>query len=409
MLARVGLERHGRCADQGWWSDVPSIQAANRRRFHAYKRSALAITNGLVRAALTSAPPDALMLARRFPPYGRYSIYRACTRSRRLLQLADAFPFLAYRIAAQNSHSVKEAMWLINSGVKLRTVAGLMQVPMALRKVKPGAIGAAGTLLDSDYEIENLCELIHAALPADTAGQRRWLRALSWASALGGPYVEWVARNSHQLGDTNETTIAQVADIRDWVRACYISGIPRHVQRALRPRGLSDVGEQHVTRPFSPDMSIATVRDLCGQWHEAVALSDPKTTVPLPSPWRGPDTIDALNITPLDTVAAIAAEGRAMHHCAAVLIAKIREGDSYLFSAREGETRIATVEVGRVGENSVSIVQMRGSCNALLPKPLQACLMRWARQKDKWRLPNREIPRASPWVVAAPCDDDLPF
>ena len=65
----------------------------------------------------------------------------------------------------------------------------------------------------------------------------------------------------------------------------------------------------------------------------------------------------------------------------------------------DGKTRIATVQVQRYGEDGISIAQMRGPCNAILPKPLQAQIVRWARQKDKWTLPGRE-PRGrtrNPW------------
>ena len=289
MLARAGFERHGPDSMQGWWSNVPAVQAANRRRYHAFKRSAVAITNGLVRKALTAAPRDALMLARRFPTRLRFRIYVGCTRSRRMMQLAEAFPFLASLIARQPPLAwAAEAVQLVEAGARRQErSAGLVQQPMALRKVKPGAVLVAARLFDHDCEpVENVDELIHGFLPEGMAAQRRWFLALSPAARLGGPYVQWVARTSHLLGTTTQTTLAQVSDASDWVRASYIAGMPKHVQRALGHR--PDASEQHVTRQFSPDMSITTVRELSGQWHEAVALSNPRLNVNLPAPWRGP-------------------------------------------------------------------------------------------------------------------------
>jgi hypothetical protein len=54
---------------------------------------------------------------------------------------------------------------------------------------------------------------------------------------------------------------------------------------------------------------------------------------------------------------------------------------------RDGDKRIATVEVERLNGTGVSIAQMRGPCNAILPKPLQTRLSRWLRRGD-WVLPK---------------------
>ena len=408
MLARAGFKRHGRGSMQRWWSDVPAIQAANRRRYFGLKYNAVAITNSLIRKALAAAPPDALRLARRFPPSRRFSIYRATSRSARLLQLADVFPLLAFIIINDRNARIAEARQLVEAGTRLRNIASLLQVPMALRNVQPGAVFEAGiALFNRDNHVENFDKLSHA-MPQGTSAQRRWFQALSQANDLGGPYVEWAARNSHRLGTTADAILAQVADIRDWVRASYIVGTPRHVQRALRSGGGPEVGEQHVTRRFSADMSVATVRELSGQWHEAVALSNPDINHSLPVPWRGADTLGEISVVPLDTAAAIVAEGRSMHHCAATLLGKVRRGESYLYSVREGEARVATVEVCRsFGNGSILIAQMRGPCNSILAKPLQTRIKRWASQKDRWPRPPEWPARTSPSFFDD--DNEIPF
>jgi PcfJ-like protein len=397
MLARARLQRHGYSGPGPWWSDAPEIQAANRRRFHALKHKAIVITNSLVRQALVAAPPDALRLARRFSPMKRFSVYRAISRSSRMMQLTEVFPLLAWQIIT-NDHA--EAQRLVEAGAKLNTIASLMKVPMAFRGLKPGAVFS---LLDWFAELKD--ELIYATLPTTTLAQRRWLLAVSQSTAVGGTYVDWTARNCHLLGcTTGNATAVHVSDIGDWVRASYIVGVPKHVRRALSGGRFSyeSFGDEHITRPFSPDMSVNTVKELSSAWHEAVALSDPKTNVPLPAPWRGATSIGDISVVPLDTAAAIAAEGRAMHHCARTIIPKVKSGDSYLFSARDGDQRIATIEVTRNGEK-ISINQMRGACNSMLPKPLQAKLTRWAGERDKWNLPIREP------VKAVHFGDDIPF
>jgi hypothetical protein len=183
-----------------------------------------------------------------------------------------------------------------------------------------------------------------------------------------------------------------VSDLGDWVRASHNAETGHRVSIDGNPFAQDfETGEQYITRRFSPDMSVATVRKLSGEWHEAVALSNPKNNVTLPVPWRDAEMVGALSIVPLDTAAAIVSEGRTMHHCAATLIDKVRLGESYLFGARDGEAHVATVEVRRANGHGVTIAQMRGPYNAVLPKPVQAQLTRWVRQRDKWQLPASAV------------------
>jgi hypothetical protein len=400
LLARAGFQRESwQPAGPGaWWSDIPTIQNANRRRYHGLRRTAVAITNKLIRQALTAAPAEALKLARRFPLKKRFKVYRAITRSPRMMQLAEVFPLLAWQIINKDHAETKQ---LVEAGAKLNTIASLMKVPMAFRGLKPGAVFHYQSGIFAELEEK----VVHATLPPTTGRQRQWLAAVFQATKIGGPYVEWTARNYHLLGcATINAAAAHVFDISDWVRASYVAGVPKYIQQLLNrqlPHGIDlDLGQQCVTRRFSPDMSVATVKELSSAWHEATTLSDPKTNVPLPAPWRSATKIGDISVVPLDTAAAIAAEGRAMHHCARTLIAKVKSGDSYLYSAREGDQPIATIEVGRNGEQ-IFITQMRGPCNSILPQPQQAKLTRWVLERDKWNLPIRE-----PVVTV---DSDIPF
>jgi hypothetical protein len=404
MLAKKGLDRHQ--TQPNWWSSDPVAQGDNRRMFHGLKRSALAVTNALVRRALTSAPPDALKIARRFPISRRWKIYRSVARSQRMLQLADAFPLLAVAIVYEpDKDRSAEAHRLLEAGVRLNKIAGLMDVSMAWRGLKPGAMSR----LSSVPELKD--HVIYDTMPSSLPAQRRWLVAIRTSLLVGGPYTEWVARNYHLFDCPRFDVLAgRISDIGDWVRASYIVGVPKHVQRALGhlTYRFGSLGEDHVTRLFSPDMSVATVTDLSGAWHEAVALSDPKVQAPLPKPWREAAKIGDLDIVPLDTAAAIAAEGRAMHHCARTLLPSVRHNLSYLYSVRKGDERVATVEVMRApnGEG-VSIRQMRGIANSILPVPLQTKLRKWAGERDRWKI---QPPISMPARPAnALFDDEIPF
>ena len=401
MLDRAGVARSG--FTPGEWPSLDSVaHASDRRRWHAYRRSAYAIVNNLVREALAVAPAEALRAARRFPLKRRGEVYQAITASPRMLQLADTFPALLAGIVGAPGPVRDEAVGLVERGAKLGVLAEHARLPLALRKCRPGVVGMALSLhadrLTGDPDVD-LGRLVRAFLPATTQAQRRWFGAVRQAWHIGGPYLDWVARHALELGATRAAAGASVSDIADWVRAGYIAGIPKHTLRAIGQHvGTEGVG--FVTRAFCPSMAVRTVRDLSGAWHEAVALSGTYAQKALPPPWRDAETIAGLTITPLSTAAEIAAEGRAMHHCAKTLIPKVACGEAYLFGVRRGDKRIATVEVGR-SYGSVAIAQMRGLSNALLDSDLQRTLRRWAGQQTKWRSkPAREAPVPPPWARA---------
>ena len=149
-----------------YWSSDKKQQDRNRQIYHGLRLGSLHVINKLIDRVLREvADQDALKVARRFAFRQGYreSIYRAGAKSRRALQLAETFPVLALavfggearhwhehrvtdfdfeKIEAEESETarrVQEATDLIERGARLRDVAAVMQIPMALRCVKPGA------------------------------------------------------------------------------------------------------------------------------------------------------------------------------------------------------------------------------------------------------------------------------
>ena len=130
--------------------------------YHGLRRPSLNAINHLVGRALEeAADADAVKAARRFSFEHRERIYRAAALSRRALQLTETFPVLALAIyserwqarrygepsdteirfnseAADLSSRKTEAMHLVDRGARLRDVAGVMNIPITLRHIKPG-------------------------------------------------------------------------------------------------------------------------------------------------------------------------------------------------------------------------------------------------------------------------------
>jgi PcfJ-like protein len=370
-----------------YWSRDKKQQHRNRQIYHGLRRGSLHSINKLISVALQeAADPDALKVARRFPFRYRELIYCAGARSLRAMQLAQAFPVLALavyardiaphwskhedpytidsveaemdRLAAevrQYAKRAREATALIERGARLRDAAAVMRIPMALRRVKPGAAHLAVACHHPEWVI--------SYMPDSLPRMRIWLRAVHHAHLRAGPdFAEWTAGHASQIpvGSENEL-LSFLHDTADWVRASH-----------------GNDGHQFVVRPFKPTMSLRTVTKLSAEWHEAVAsnLTGPQHT--FPAPWFPAATVNGVEIIPIDNSADLYREGAFMHHCIGTYAENVRRGIYYVYSIRRDGERVATA--GLVFHGARAILQeLRGPCNTPAPKQITAIVERWLR------------------------------
>jgi len=228
-------------------------------------------------------------------------------------------------------------------------------IPMALRRVKPGAAHLAFAC----YNPEWIVSLMPDSLPR----MRVWLLALYNAYRMAGSdFAEWTARHALQIpcGSQNER-LSFLCDIADWVRASD-----------------GDDGRQFVVRPFTPTMSLRTVTRLSAEWHEAVAsnLTGPQHT--FPAPWFPTATINGMEIIPIDNSADLYREGAFMHHCIGTYSEEVRGGRYYVYSIRRNGKRVATAGLVLHGARAI-LQELRGPRNALASKQITATVQRWLR------------------------------
>jgi hypothetical protein len=383
-----------------YWSPDPQQQIINRRIYHGLRLGSLSIVNRLIGRALEdAADQEAVKVARRFRFYSRYAIYRAAAVSPRAVQIATVFPVLAlaifrgcdcdssinldlidYSIDYPCSENLRlDATRLVDVGAPLKTIADLMHVPMAFRKIKPAAaelgLSVIGALDDQ--------RLIHAYLPDSLPRMKLWLRCIQIAKYAGPEFVEWVAKHSLEVGGTPDEVLFFLSDLKDWVRACH----PRHILGGDRlfhqPHG-----EQFVVRRFSPDMSLATVMKLSGDWHEAVANNMSGPFYEFPEPWCCAGLSCGYEIVPIANAADLYREGHSMHHCVGSYADRVAVGEVYLYSIRKDKERIATLELVRRGE-TVALGQVRGSCNTQTSKQIMGAARSWLRSQSEVRFPKQ--------------------
>jgi PcfJ-like protein len=420
LLLRRGLPPPSQERGDQWWSHDPKQQAHNRRLFHALREKSAAIINSLIRQALAeAADPDALKLARRFPFRLRYPIYRAASLSLRALQLADTFPTLALALycRAKNDDSDRrgEATQLVEAGAPLRRVAEVMNIPMALRRVKPMAA-------DYALAVAEICardpRLFHAYLPDPTPRAKIWLRTIRFADSVGPEFTEWAAKHCLEISGERAAVFTAIEDLSDWVRAGYRSTVPPHVLRAIighTDQLLQRRGDQFITRRFSPDMSLRTVLQLSAEWHETVAANMTGPDQAFPPPWCEAGQSGGYDIIPITTAGELYLEGRAMHHCAGTYSGSVMAGSCCFFSIRKDNKRVATLQLQPAAADKVRIGQLRGPCNAVVPKDIERAVNAWLRAQVP-RLPQKppqehELCFFDERVAAIQPDplDDIPF
>jgi hypothetical protein len=346
-----------------YWSADEKQQARNRQIYHGLRRGSLTIINKLIGAAIEAAAnPDAIKLARRFTFRDRYPIYCETARSTRALQLAETFPVLARAIYCRWSDRPDlkaDAIRLVERGARLRDVAALAGIPMAWRRVRPGAahlvpLGAAHL---APYELSGLLAYIPDSLPR----MRFWLRAVRGAGRIGGgDFAEWVAKNAMRIpGKSADERFSFLSDLGDWVSA-------------------SHEAHRFAVRPFSPTMSLRTVTKLSSDWHEGVANNLDGPQHAFPEPWLPATRLNGYEIVPIAHGADLYREGATMRHCVGAYAGRVMSGDCYIYSVREDGKRVATAEIVRAGDRA-ALAQIRGPCNAQAPKEIVATMRRWLR------------------------------
>jgi hypothetical protein len=411
MLRRRGLKMSAK--GLRWWSKDSEQQSRNRQVYHGLRLASLAVINRLIAEALeAAAEPNALVLARRFRFHQRYEIYCAVAASHRALQLTDAFPVLAVSIFAPepifddfggaSANLVSEAKRLVEGGAPLRSIAELMGVPMAFRRVKPGAAHLALAVVDAFEEPR----LIDAHMPESLPQMKLWLNCIDLARQVGPDFVQWTSRHAIEIGGSRDEVVSVLKDIADWVLAWHRAS----VLPPIRLDGWEwpfEQGEEFVTRGFNAGMSLATVTKLSADWHEAVAANMTGRDFEFPEPWCPGGTSGGFEIIPITSAAGLYREGKLMHHCAGTYVGQVRSGHCYIFSVQKDGAPLATLQLVRI-EADVEIGQLRGAFNARPSKQVLRAVDSWLRAQTGFTFPEDRSENDIPFTDAAP-QLQLPF
>jgi hypothetical protein len=271
----------------------------------------------------------------------------------RAVQYLEAAPVLALAIPrASTARDRTVAAWvrhvagpLCERGAPLKDVMRAFKLAPPLRKLK--GYGLVPSYSDLVLGLSKLPpEVLGQTVPEGPGAQKRWLAACeAWRAKMrrhkrfGDHGFAWAAVAMARAG-VKRTEVDDVADF-------YVSGEPFNAAwvwkraaeeahlwaaRLTMERALKGTGVEPDTRI---DFGVYAARTKVGDL-----------------------TVHALR-TPL----ALYQEGAAMRHCVATYIGQVVSGRSHIFGIRQGERRIATLEL----DEKLAVRQLKGPCNAAVP------------------------------------------
>jgi hypothetical protein len=363
-----------------------------RAKFFGLEKHSYRLFNHLCQEILeTSVEPELLRITRRFCFTYRTAIFRAAARSRNFAQVAETFPLIAVLIAGpdliesgENKEAIISAAKMVEDGVPLKKIAEFLNIPFALRHLKPGAIPPRGCMA---FLTDLPARTIVDTLPATTADMRRWVRTLEPIYRSGDEPVYWFLKNFSAFGTQLHEISNNVRDLADFMIASM--------------RGDFDLAG---VNPMTLKTSGARALLLSQEWHRRTVThfsQDIEPGTKFGQPWIPGTEIGAYQIRPITTQRMLEEEGQTMQHCVATYGRKVLNGHAYIFRCLRHGVPTATIELEVDQKGSVRLAQARAKNNTRLSAATLSAIRAWL----------RDAPEAKVMVppLSAKLDDHIPF
>ncbi|MEQ8825172.1 MAG: PcfJ domain-containing protein [Filomicrobium sp.] len=299
----------------------------------------------------------------RFQRSARRRIRRLAHLSPRLADLVISFPAAAYVLAtsAVAPDASGEAVRRVKDGRSLREVAEVLKLPLWLRRVPPEAlIGAIGEIPNS----EKFARQIANRIPQNPEFAQGWLNWVCFAGQAGHEdFALWIAAKKPLIGGR---FLPQHIPLRPLAAYAWYSRQPAGAARNL------------IEKPWQPSMGFDTAVWAMQQWLDAITA-----TFVAKRPRRGPGRYkrrpaSGLKMIPLRTGAQLREEGAMMCHCVGDYVGLVAQGECEIFSVRESEKRVATIEIRpRRKAHGFQIIQIQGPHNSRVSGPVVEFVNTW--------------------------------
>ncbi len=299
--------------------------------------------------------------------------------SPRLAQLASSFPLLFFALATGYGNARQRALALrmVDDGCKLRDIAAVMELPMALRRVVPAM----------------LIEPLVVARLTDKGATSLASRALR-----AGPSQ----RNSVAVGFYgsrlyNEAFGVWLAQISVCDRVRELEAVRAVAIYAWASNQMDDPDVSLGVPPWVRELSLETACDNAREWINRLQWRRYFQGLPLKDHWMRPGSYEGFDIVPLLTMADLKAEIAVMRNCLAAYVPRLISGKTRLYGVRRGKDRLATVEVAHTGDDTLVMMQTKGPGNVTVSTAIFRAVEKWWSDHRPWKA----VPHACSEDVAA--------
>jgi hypothetical protein len=307
----------------------------------------------------------------RFHPDLRLAARALAGRHPRLGQLSLSFPALFTALAMPRAGR-EAAITAVIAGASLRTVAGIVRVPLWLRSLKPRLLPAIlPDLPDGPF----LARRIANHRPRRPAQVARWFEAVSQAARwVDEDFAVWCAR----------VALEPVGRRRSGIHLlCLWAWYSRHPE--TRAGAL-------IRRPWFDGMARAGAVEQARRWHERIELECNLGGRAF-EPWLTPGTADGYAFVPLRDAPAIDAEAEAMANCVRTYGYGMAHDNTRLWSVQRDGVRVATMSISTSSNDPLPVIgELLLSSNREAPVEMWWAARRWLNGHDLLPFANLEKP-----------------
>ena len=286
-------------------------------------------------------------------------------RHSRLADLAVSFPALLFALAVpRGGRDPARAIASVIDGAALAQAAAFVDLPLWLRKLPPETfVRPIPHLPDGELFRRQIAN----HLPRSPKLAPNWLQLVADAAELAHePLAAWIARE--YVRAPRQVTSARLRRICLWA---WFSAEP------------VTTGHDLIERPWTPDMRIDAVVSAASDWRTAVTLHANLGRQPIADMWLLTGRIAGYEFLPLDSVAAITEEAKAMRNCLRTYGGDLAHDQTRVWSVRKDGERVATLQIARRYRDPLpNIVQLKGPGNIEVSRELWWAARQWLHRHD---------------------------
>ncbi|MBR0853974.1 hypothetical protein JQ570_06120 [Bradyrhizobium liaoningense] len=302
---------------------------------------------------------------RRYQSRFQGAVRALAMRHPRVADLAASFPALLFALAVPHARlDPDRALACVIDGRPLAKAAAAAGVPLWLRKLPPEAFARPIPRLPDG---ELFRRQIANHFPRSPKLAPTWLQLVADAAEVAHePMAAWIAREF--VREPQRVKTARLRLICLWA---WFSAEP------------ATLGHDLIRKPWTPDMRFDAARSAAEDWGTVVALHVNLGHLPIADMWLRPGRVAGYEFVPLDSIAAITEEAKAMRNCLSSYGGELAHNRSRLWSIRRDGERVATLRIARRYRDPLpNIVELEEPGNVKASQELWWAARQWLHKHD---------------------------